>query len=89
MVNQLRIAIRNVNLEIVAKILNAVARKYGCWVRYLPLENRLKFVGDPACFQPIVEEMLAFFSTDSALSPVPVGKNLNACQVHSRTKRVV
>ena len=87
MVNRLRIAIKNVNLEIIAKILNSVARKYGCWVRYLPRENRLKFIGDHACFQPIVEEMLAFFSADPALAPVLAGEHPHRCQGRPRDQR--
>lgn len=86
MVNRLRIAIKNVNLEIIAAILNSVARKYGCRVRYFARENRLKFIGDQTCFQPIVEEMLSFFCADPALAPVPVGDDPLACQALNRKK---
>ena len=71
MVDQLRFALKNVNPEIIAKLLNPVARKYGCWVQYLPRENSLKFFGDQACFRPIVEEMLAIFFPEPAIVPVP------------------
>lgn len=69
MTNKLRIAFTNVNLEIVAKILNPVARKYGCYVRYLSRENRLWFVGDQIYFRPIVEEMMASFFAAPGMAP--------------------
>lgn len=70
MVNNLRIALKNVNLEIIAKLLNPVARKYDCYVKYIPRENRLKFVGDQSYFRPIVEEMMATFFPKPAMTPI-------------------
>ncbi len=61
MMNKLYIASKNVNLEIVAKLLNSVAEKYGCFVRYDSRENSLKFVGDESYWRHIVEEVMEFF----------------------------
>ena len=52
---------KNVNLEIIAKLLNSVAEKYGCYVRYDRKENSLKFIGDQDYWKHIVEEVVAFF----------------------------
>ena len=59
--NKLYIASKNVNLEIIAKLLNSVAAKYGCYVRYDRRENSLKFIGDEDYWKHIVEEVMEFF----------------------------
>ena len=61
MMNKLYIASQNVNLEIVAKLLNSVAEKYGCHVRYVKEENSLKFIGDETYWAHIIEELMEFF----------------------------
>ena len=61
MMNKLYIASKNVNLEIIAKLLNSVAEKYGCYVRYNREENSLKFIGDESYWRHIVEELMEFF----------------------------
>ena len=61
MTNKLYIASKNVNLEIVAKLLNSVAEKYGCHVCYVKQENSLKFIGEEAYWSHIVEELMEFF----------------------------
>jgi hypothetical protein len=61
MMNKLYIASKNVNLEIIAKLLNSVAEKYGCFVRYEKQENSLKFIGDECNWSHIIEELMEFF----------------------------
>ena len=75
MMNKLYIASKNVNLEIVAKLLNSVAEKYGCYVRYDRRENSLKFIGDEDYWKHIVEEVMEFFfpRIESAAVPVKTG----------------
>ena len=72
MENQIRITSKNVNLEIIAKLLNSVARKYNCRVRYIQGENRLRFMGDEAYCKHIAEELLGHFVPHGAGRPVPV-----------------
>ena len=52
----------NVNLEIIAKLLNSVAEKYGCYVRCEKRENSLKFMGDESHWAHTIEELVEFFS---------------------------
>ncbi len=66
------IASINMNLEIVAKLLNSVARKYDCRVLYDADENRLSFRGDTQHCQHITEELLEQFFPVSAMTLVPV-----------------
>ena len=66
---ELFIASKNVNLEIMAKLLNAVARKYDCYVQYISRDNSLKFHGEEACWRHIAEEVLAYFFPKTALGP--------------------
>ena len=61
MMNKLYIASKNVNLEVIAKLLNSVAEKYGCYVRYEKEENSLKFIGDESYWAHIIEELMEFF----------------------------
>jgi len=61
MMDKLYVASKNVNLEIVAKLLNSVAEKYGCHVRYEKQENSLKFIGEETYWAHIVEELMEFF----------------------------
>ncbi len=49
------------NLEIICKLLNSVAKRCGCRVKYSPEEEEIRFYGDPDCKKFIVEEMLSFF----------------------------
>ena len=71
MVDKLYIASKNVNLEIVAKLLNSVAKKYDCQVRYDRCENSLKFVGETSYWSHIAEELLEFFFPNSTLETAP------------------
>ena len=61
MMNKLYIASKNVNMEILAKLLNSVAEKYECFVRYNQDENSLSFLGDESYWRHIVEEMMEMF----------------------------
>lgn len=72
MANPLRIMFKNVNLEIIAKILDAAARQYGCRVRYIYGENRLKFIGDKIYVRPLVEEMMASLFAEPVVAPISV-----------------
>ena len=60
------------NLEILTKLLNSVAKKYGCRVEYIANENRLKFHGDDICCKHITEEALSFFPADKAIEDIPL-----------------
>ena len=72
MKNKLYIASKNVNLEILAKLLNSVAEKYDCFVRYDKIENSLEFIGEKTYWRHIVEEMMAFIFPKSAMPPTSV-----------------
>ena len=69
MINKLYIASKNVNLEILAKLLNSVAEKYDCHVRYCKAENSLEFIGERSCWRHIVEEVMSFFFPQGAVAP--------------------
>lgn len=70
---ELFIASKNVNLEIMAKLLNSVAGKYDCYVQYISRDNSLKFHGDKACWRHIIEEVMEFFFPKTALAPAAAG----------------
>ncbi len=72
MMNKLYIVSKNVNLEILAKLLNSVAEKYDCYVKYNKPENSLEFIGERACWRHIVEEVMSFFFPQSAAAPAAV-----------------
>ena len=78
MEHPVHIASINMNLEIVAKLLNSVARKYDCRVQYHADENRLSFRGDTEHWQHITEELLEQFFPVSAMTLVPVRHRQNA-----------
>lgn len=65
MENPLQIAVQNVNLEIMAKLLNSVARKYDCHVAYNTIENRLNFTGEEEIWKHIYEELVEHFLPES------------------------
>jgi hypothetical protein len=58
---QLRIVRRINNLEIISKLMNSVAKQYGCRVKYNPDDGGMHFFGDANCQKYIVEETLSFF----------------------------
>lgn len=49
------------NLEIISKLMNSVAKQYGCRVKYNPENGGIRFYGDASCQKYIVEETLSFF----------------------------
>lgn len=49
------------NDEIWRKLLNSVANKYDCGVRFTIQEGRLDYEGDKACAAEIVRETMALF----------------------------
>lgn len=59
--NGLPIIIKNANLEILAKIIDASAKHYQCHVYYVAEDNRLEFHGDKECCKHLTEETLALF----------------------------
>ena len=61
MMRKIFIASKDVNLEIMAKLLNSVANKYDCHFGYDWQENSLQFIGDEAYRRPIAEEVMAYF----------------------------
>ena len=69
MMKKVYIASKNVNLEILAKLLNSVAEKYDCYVKYNKQENSLEFVGDRSYWRHIVEELMTFFFPLNAMTP--------------------
>lgn len=62
--SKIPINIKNLNLEILTKIINSVAAKYDCRVEYDADENQLKLIGDQDCCKHIAEETLARLQGD-------------------------
>ena len=60
----LKIRHENKNLEIVAKIVNSVASKYDCAVRYDSESNAINFSGSKNQIQDIVAETLWMLGAD-------------------------
>ncbi|MEE4111606.1 MAG: hypothetical protein V2I40_02245 [Desulfobacteraceae bacterium] len=52
----------NWNREIWRKILNSVAAKYDCGVRFTLDADRINFEGNPECAEEIVKEALSLVS---------------------------
>ena len=53
------------NGEIWRKILNSVADKYDCGVRFTNQEGQLSYVGDKACAAEIVKETMAIMAGET------------------------
>ncbi len=53
---------RNTNVEIVSKLMNSVAVKYDCDVKYFPETRMVRFSGDEAWKSAIVQETAAMFT---------------------------
>lgn len=51
------------NLELIAKLMNSVAVKWDCRVKYDSQNNSLIFSGDDKYKQHVVEETMIFFPT--------------------------
>ena len=60
--NAVRVNKRVNNLKIVSKLLDSVARRYHCRVRYDAANNRLSFEGDPTARRHIIEQSMAYFA---------------------------
>lgn len=58
------ITTRNDNLEIVSKLLNSVAVKYDCGVKYNSDAGTLRFSGDENFKNRIVQETVNMFESD-------------------------
>ncbi len=53
------------NLEIIAKLMNSVAVKYNCSVKYNAGLNRLDFKGDKRCRREIAEATIGLFKNQT------------------------
>jgi hypothetical protein len=49
------------NMEIICKLMNSVAKQYGCRFQYNPQNGGLQFKGDSTFQKHIVEEALSYF----------------------------
>ena len=58
----IRINRKNDNLEILSKLLNSVAAKYDCRVKYNSNSRQVQFFGDDACKTHVIEEALSLLS---------------------------
>ena len=56
--NNVKIIRRNGNLELITKLMNSVARKYNCHVRYDKKRGAIQFSGEKRFQRHITEEML-------------------------------
>ena len=59
--HKIPIVYKNKNLEILTKLLNSVAKKYGCTVEYVSENDSIRFSGGMDCCRHVTEETLAFF----------------------------
>ncbi len=71
------IVYKNRNLEILTKLLNSVAKKYGCHVEYVAEEESIRFFGDMDCCQHVTEETLALFPKTLEKDRLPLNCSLN------------
>jgi hypothetical protein len=70
--NKVPIIYKNVNLEVLTKLLNSVAKRYGCAVEYIAEDNRIAFNGDAECCRHVTEETLAFFPKTADRDGFPI-----------------
>lgn len=70
--NKVPIIYKNVNLEVLTKLLNSVAKRYGCTVEYNAEDNRIAFTGDEECCRHVTEETLAFFPKTARRDGFPI-----------------
>lgn len=54
----IRINRQNSNLEILSKLLDSVAAKYNCRVKFNSRRRRMRFFGAEACKSQVIEETL-------------------------------
>lgn len=57
------VQLKNRNLEILSKIMNSVAKKCNCRIKYCPVKQTIQFFGDAAYKRYIAEQTLSFFRT--------------------------
>lgn len=55
---------KNLNLELMAKLLNSAAVKYDCRVKYDETRNAIAFRGDEDLRRVIVEETAGYFEVE-------------------------
>jgi hypothetical protein len=59
--DKLRVVYKINNLEIISKLMNSVAKRCNCRVKYIPEDGSIRFYGDKAYRKYIAEQTLAFF----------------------------
>ena len=59
--NKVRVFHKIDNLEIISKLMNSVAKRCDCRVKYSPEDGCLHFYGDQGYQRHIAEETLSFF----------------------------
>jgi hypothetical protein len=70
--HKIPIVYQNKNLEILTKLLNSVAKKYGCHVEYVAEDESIRFSGDMECCRHVTEETLALFPKASERDRLPL-----------------
>ena len=70
--HKIPIVYKNKNLEILTKLLNSVAKKYGCTVEYVEENESIRFSGGVDCCRHVTEETLAFFPKTSQRGDFPI-----------------
>lgn len=70
------IVYKNRNLEILTKLLDSVAKKYGCHVEYVAEEESIRFTGDMDCCRHVTEETLALFPKTVDKNRLPLNCSL-------------
>ncbi len=61
--SMIKINHKNNNIELVSKLMNSVAVKYDCRVKYHPETETVSFHGNDACKPFIAEETMNLFNT--------------------------
>ena len=60
--NAIKVTRRVNNLKIISKLMDTVAKRYQCRVRYNAVQNCLSFEGDPEARRHIIEQSVAYFT---------------------------
>jgi len=81
--HKIPIIYKNKNLEILTKLLNSVAKKYGCTVEYLAEDDRIRFSGGMDCCKHVTEEVLALFPKTLLKGDLPL--NCPTIETHPDT----
>ena len=60
--NAVKINRRVNNLKIISKLMDSVAKRYQCRVRYDAARNCLNFEGDPEVRRHVIEQSMEYFT---------------------------